>query len=274
MTLEAPDGTGAAPVPPPHEELHDRQVSATHAPAAVPPMAPPPGGAAGPGPGPGEEPAELTMPLLLDRSAFAAEPEEERGGRRRGALVALVAALAVAGTAAFAAGVLGGEERVDRAAPDATASSSTASAVSEAPSPSASESATASESASPSASTSPTESASPTASPSRTASARAAAPRPSASAPAPSRSASASATEEPESAGGPTLRRGDSGPEVSELQRRLKEIWAYRGPDNGYYGDRVEQAVADFQSSMDIHEDPRGVYGPTTREALEAVTEG
>ncbi|MFG2328378.1 peptidoglycan-binding protein [Streptomyces sp. NPDC048604] len=271
VNLEAPDEDDSAHVPLPPEQPVGHQVSATTVqPVVVPPvMAPlPPQPAAAPE----EEPAELTMPLLLDRAAFAEEPEREHGGRKRGVLVALVAALAVAGTAAFAAGILGGDEPVDRAAPDATATSSTASMVSEAPSPTASESAT--ESASPSASASPTKSASASPSPSRKAATRPAAPpRPTASSSAPSRPASTPPTGDPED-GGRTLRHGDSGPDVSELQRRLKEIWAYKGPENGYYGERVEEAVADFQSYMDIDEDPWGVYGPATREALEAVTEG
>ncbi|WP_406860677.1 peptidoglycan-binding protein [Streptomyces sp. HUAS MG47] len=278
MNLETPDEDDFAHVPLPPEEPAGGQVSATTVqpvvvPAPMPettpvpmPTPPPPHGDV-----PDEAPAELTMPLLLDRSAFAEEPERERGGRKRGVLVALVAALAVAGTAAFAAGILGGEEPVDRAAPDTTATSSTASMVSEAPSPSVSESAT--ESASPSPSTSPTKSAS--ASPSRTATTPAAPPRPTASSAAPTRTPTATASQDPEDGdGGPTLSHGDSGPEVTELQRRLKQIWAYKGPENGYYGERVEDAVADFQSYMDIDEDPWGVYGPATREALEAVTEG
>ncbi|MEU8524731.1 peptidoglycan-binding domain-containing protein [Streptomyces sp. NPDC048629] len=221
--------------------------------------------------------ASETMPLLLDRAAFGAppeaDPEHEPPGRRRGLMVALVAGLAVAGTAAFAVGVLGGDDQDGLAGPDA-ASSSTALLVSEAPTPTPSESESESdrESASPSTSESASRSASPSASPSRTASA--AAPRRSTSAPAPSTSSSRAEPPTGPEDGGPTLSRGDSGPEVLELQRRLKEIWAYKGPENGEYSGKVEEGVASFQSYMHIEEDPWGVYGPATREALEAVTSG
>lgn len=76
------------------------------------------------------------------------------------------------------------------------------------------------------------------------------------------------------SADGPTLRLGDHGPEVAELQRRLQEVWLFHGPDDADYTDRVEKAVHDFQSSMYIQGDPDGVYGPNTRRLLEAVTTG
>jgi peptidoglycan hydrolase-like protein with peptidoglycan-binding domain len=73
---------------------------------------------------------------------------------------------------------------------------------------------------------------------------------------------------------GPTLRRGDEGSEVVELQRRLQEIWVYRGPDDGDYSSRVEQAVAEFQRWVSVQGDPSGVYGPETRRALEERTSG
>ncbi|MFD6279014.1 peptidoglycan-binding protein [Streptomyces sp. NPDC060209] len=73
---------------------------------------------------------------------------------------------------------------------------------------------------------------------------------------------------------GTTLRRGDRGAEVSELQRRLQEIWVYRGPENGDYSEQVEQAVAEFQRWVSVKDDPSGVYGPETRRALEAQTSG
>ncbi|MCW8220919.1 peptidoglycan-binding protein, partial [Streptomyces griseolus] len=97
-------------------------------------------------------------------------------------------------------------------------------------------------------------------------------------APPPSASASASPSTAPAAppvqATGGTLRRGDQGPEVAELQRRLQEKWIYLGPDDAHYTDRVERAVREFQRWVSVSTDPPGVYGPETRRALEAETTG
>ncbi|MFG2617735.1 peptidoglycan-binding protein [Streptomyces sp. NPDC048507] len=66
-----------------------------------------------------------------------------------------------------------------------------------------------------------------------------------------------------------TLRSGDSGPEVEKLQRLLASQGYYRGRVDGRYGRSVERAVEDFQYYNGVYEDPRGVYGPATRRALE-----
>ncbi|MEU8459935.1 peptidoglycan-binding domain-containing protein [Streptomyces sp. NPDC029003] len=66
-----------------------------------------------------------------------------------------------------------------------------------------------------------------------------------------------------------TLRSGDSGPEVEKLQRLLASQGYYRGRVDGRYGRSVEHAVEDFQYYNGVYEDPRGVYGPATRRALE-----
>lgn len=71
---------------------------------------------------------------------------------------------------------------------------------------------------------------------------------------------------------GGSLRPGDRGPEVAELQHRLKEVWLYVGPPDGNYDDQVRSAVAVYQSYKAIQGDPTGVYGPNTRRALEAET--
>ncbi|WP_343242125.1 peptidoglycan-binding domain-containing protein [Streptomyces sp. SID9727] len=76
----------------------------------------------------------------------------------------------------------------------------------------------------------------------------------------------------PDDAG--TLRRGDQGAEVAELQNRLREVWVYNGPVDSDYGDRTERAVRDLQTWWSIKGDPEGVYGPNTRSALEARTTG
>ncbi|WP_251066274.1 peptidoglycan-binding protein [Streptomyces sp. ISL-36] len=227
------------------------------------------------------------MPLLLQGVVgwpddHAPVEPERPATRRRGTLVALAAAVAVAvvGTAALAAGLLdGGDDMEDRAAvPTVTTSASENVAVFEAPTstPSAS-SATPSSSASASASSSASRPASPSPSPTAvrttaaTSGAPAGPPSPSADLSGPGPSSTPSQDDEGP-AEGPTLRRGDSGPEVAELQRRLREVGAYEGPVNGEYGRKVEDAVARYQSDMDIDEDPRGVYGSQTRRSLEAET--
>ncbi|MFF3829706.1 peptidoglycan-binding protein [Streptomyces sp. NPDC002458] len=237
------------------------------------------GGAAGAGrgPGPGVPPDASAVDEARRRTAAAyagGGPDPVQPRRRRPfAVVAVGAAVAaVVGTAAFASGLFDDEDRREAALPEVTSSvpdagGEPAASVSE--SPSASPSATPSRSASASPSASPSPSKSPSASRSATASAS---PSPSASATkAPATTAAAPPVEE---ASGSTLRRGDRGAEVSELQRRLQEIWVYRGPDDGDYSERVEQAVAEYQRWVSVQGDPSGVYGPETRRALEAQTSG
>ncbi|MFF2728038.1 peptidoglycan-binding protein [Streptomyces sp. NPDC058008] len=247
--------------------------------------------------------AATTMPLFLD-GARGAAPGAPPGGavadgtrrrtaaayagggpdpvqprrRRPFAVVAVGAAVAaVVGTAAFAGGLFDDEDSRDTALPEAMTSmpdagGEPAATVSESPSASASAtpSRSASASASPSASPSPSDSPSASASASATASRQ---PSPSASATmAPATTEAVAPPAEEES--GTTLRRGDRGAEVSELQRRLQEIWVYRGPENGDYSQQVEQAVAEYQRWVSVRNDPPGVYGPETRAALEAQTSG
>ncbi|MBT2479834.1 peptidoglycan-binding protein [Streptomyces sp. ISL-94] len=122
---------------------------------------------------------------------------------------------------------------------------------------------TASASGSPSASRSASPSASKSASPSPSAS-RSASASPS---PSPSASRSASPSSKPP-AEGPTLRYGDSGPEVEKLQRLLAARGLYSGKINGRFDGKVENAVSTFQYENDI-DNEWGVYGPVTRRALE-----
>ncbi|MFF7180845.1 peptidoglycan-binding protein [Streptomyces sp. NPDC008121] len=242
---------------------------------------------------PAGDPSE-TMPLLL--RGVVGDPGFETGQgsgarregpatRRRGAFVALAAAVAVAviGTAALAAGMLdGGDDAEDRAAvPTVTASASENVAVTESPNPSPSGSTSASASPSPTASRTPSASASPsarTASPSASASRNSVAPSSPAAggpgSPSPSRAPSAPAVAPTETPEGTTLRPGDTGGEVKELQRRLRQVGAYDGRADGRYDDEVEEAVALYQSYKHLWEDPYGVYGPHTRRALEAETSG
>lgn len=214
------------------------------------------------------------------------DPDPVRPRRRRpfGALAVGAAVAAVVGTAAFAGGLFGGDDSTDEALPEATTSAPDIEdepAASVAPSPSASAtpprtpSPSATPSASPSASASPTKSREPA--PTATTSASAS---PTAStSPAPDGGAPPAAPSAAPPAGltGGSLRPGDRGPEVAELQNRLRTVgeWLYSGPvDGSSYSDQVAYSVAVYQSYKAIQGDPPGVYGPNTRRALEAETNG
>ncbi|MFC9943372.1 peptidoglycan-binding domain-containing protein [Streptomyces pratensis] len=237
-----------------------------------------PGGA--PGPVPGTPPGAVAADQGRRRiaAAYAGDgPDPVQPRRRRPfAVIAVGAAVAaVVGTAAFAGGLFDDEDGAGNTAlPEVTTSTpdtseEPATTVSESPSASPSATPSRSASASPSASASASPSDSPSASRSAVAS----------ESPAPSASATKAPTTAPatppaEEVSGTTLRRGDRGAEVSELQRRLEEIWVYRGPTDGDYSERVEEAVAEFQRWVSVRSDPPGVYGPETRSALEAQTNG
>ncbi|WP_030208438.1 peptidoglycan-binding domain-containing protein [Streptomyces bikiniensis] len=245
--------------------------------------------------GAGGDPFE-TMPLLL-RGAGEVPPPSGGGrprGRRRGAAIAAVAAVAVAGTAALAATALGGADRTDdrAAVPEVTTSASLNLAVSEEPSPSSESPEPASSSPTPRrTSASPSASPSATATPSASASGATASPGASTGAAAPpSVTASASPTTAPSATGATpsrtpeeteeperevaTLSYGDRGPEVEDLQWRLRAAWVYFGPVDGRYGNKVREAVREFQRWRSIQGDPLGVYGPSTREVLEREQPG
>ncbi|WP_181797770.1 peptidoglycan-binding protein, partial [Streptomyces sp. WELS2] len=70
----------------------------------------------------------------------------------------------------------------------------------------------------------------------------------------------------------PVLRRGDTGPEVTELQLRLRRLNLYGDRIDGTYTRPVEDAVRTYQLARGIEEDPLGVYGPATRKSLEKET--
>ncbi|MFJ1967819.1 peptidoglycan-binding protein [Streptomyces sp. NPDC087903] len=81
-----------------------------------------------------------------------------------------------------------------------------------------------------------------------------------------------SAAADPDGAG--TLREGDSGPEVTDLQERLLRIPDVypNGPTGGRYDAVLTEAVARFQLWYGIRGDEDGVYGDDTRLALESRT--
>ncbi|MFE4966686.1 peptidoglycan-binding protein [Streptomyces sp. NPDC056660] len=77
---------------------------------------------------------------------------------------------------------------------------------------------------------------------------------------------------DPDGAG--TLREGDTGPEVVDLEQRLLRIPdVYRdGSTGGTYDAALTAAVERFQIWYGISGDERGVYGDDTRSALESRT--
>ncbi|MGW1807316.1 peptidoglycan-binding protein [Streptomyces sp. NPDC002078] len=100
---------------------------------------------------------------------------------------------------------------------------------------------------------------------------------PPATSPAPTPTASpaptaATAATDPDGPG--TLRLGDTGPGVTELQERLLRIPdVYRdGSTSGTYDADLTAAVARFQLWYGISGDETGVYGNDTRRALESRT--
>ncbi|MFI9169314.1 peptidoglycan-binding protein [Streptomyces lincolnensis] len=71
----------------------------------------------------------------------------------------------------------------------------------------------------------------------------------------------------------PVLGPGDSGPEVTELQLRLRQIGLYGGESDGVYDGQVETSVRSYQLTRLIGGDEPGVYGAATRASLEAETD-
>ncbi|MFD5771117.1 peptidoglycan-binding protein [Streptomyces sp. NPDC127049] len=256
--------------------------------------------------------AHETMPLLLggagggvrDSGPAPAGARDGRKGRRRGGVVVGVAAVAVVGTAALAAAVLSGGETADRSlAPEVVTSASLNLAVPEettssgAPSPSRTPSRTPSPSSSSPTATPTTASASPSPSSSASASASASAPVSASAAPtvtgSPSATGGAAASESPagtpETSSAPTtasptpahtdapegaaLSVGDTGPEVRELQLRLRILWVYLEEADGVFDESLRGALIQYQSRFWRLKDTEGVYGPHTRRELERDTE-
>ncbi|MCF1598967.1 peptidoglycan-binding domain-containing protein, partial [Streptomyces muensis] len=70
----------------------------------------------------------------------------------------------------------------------------------------------------------------------------------------------------------PVLRRGDQGPEVTELQLRLRQIGLYGGDVDGDFDREVESGVRTYQLTRVVLGDESGVYGAATRTSLESET--
>ncbi|MEX3100157.1 peptidoglycan-binding protein [Streptomyces sp. ST1015] len=200
----------------------------------------------------------------------------KRGSRRRRAVLlatsgAVVSILAAAG---FASGLFAYDApaRDDSPPEDIRAAvpapSRTAAASVEAPAEQPADPAPAPEDATPSESAAPSPS-----------------PTPSRSSPSPSSPASGSPSADASPSGGAAedqrqvpsltvavLRRGDTGPEVRELQLRLKELSLYGEDADGVFDEQVENALKTYQASRDITGDEPGIYGAATRERLEKET--
>ena len=229
-----------------------------------------------------EEAAVEGEPPVRAEPAARAAPRRRRRAVLLGAAGAVVTVVAAAG---FASGMFSYDTPArDRALPDDTRAS-----VPDVPSEAASESASGAESSTASASASaanpaPARSASASPSPSRSASPSASSAAPTATAP--SGTATPSGAPTTISATGsviPTeegsdqrriqsLRRGDRGPEVTELQLRLSQLSLFIGDPNGNYNATVEDAVRRYQWARGITADELGVYGGTTRARLESET--
>jgi N-acetylmuramoyl-L-alanine amidase len=82
----------------------------------------------------------------------------------------------------------------------------------------------------------------------------------------PSPSPSLSPSPEPSRPGTEVLRRGDAGPEIEAVQRRLLELGYWIGEVDGEFGGLTEQAVFAIQKAAGTDRD--GLVGPRTREAL------
>ncbi|WLW58100.1 peptidoglycan-binding protein [Streptomyces sp. YU58] len=71
----------------------------------------------------------------------------------------------------------------------------------------------------------------------------------------------------------PVLGLGDTGPEVTELQLRLRQVGLYGGASDGVYDRQVENSVRSYQLTRLVGGDQPGVYGAATRASLEAETD-
>jgi hypothetical protein len=213
--------------------------------------------AGGAGTTPAPTPSEGDAPPAPSPSADAPP-----ASRRRAVLLLAGAAVTVLGAGGAVAGLL-----YDGPARDATRPEGVRAPL---PEPGSSTSPAAREpSASPSsASASPTPTASSDASPRR--SATPTVPAPTGGAP----SATASTSPSPSASSGqpPVLRLGDTGPEVTELQLRLRQVGLYNGQADGVYDADVENAVRSYQFTRLVVQDESGVYGRATRASLESET--
>ncbi|GAA2284791.1 peptidoglycan-binding domain-containing protein [Streptomyces hawaiiensis] len=281
----APAGRAARPPAPADVTMPLRPVE-TDA-TAVLPAAPPTSVVPAP-PAPAATEPSVTDLRLFDATARADRgapdaggPGARRSGRRRRALLLATAGacVAVVAAAGYATGLFSYEspsrdtalpDDIRASVPDAPSSSAAStppegSAPAAPPAPAAprpSPSRTASPSASPSPSA-PSASASPSQSPSPSVS------QPSGSATGPEQAPPDNGRQK---AGPTVLRLGDSGPEVTELQLRLRQLYLYEDDTDGTFDDRLREAVRTYQWSRGVQSDDLGVYDRETRAKLESET--
>ncbi|MFI9610554.1 peptidoglycan-binding protein [Streptomyces sp. NPDC052023] len=220
-------------------------------------------------PGDHHAPAEPPTPEATANPDPDTHPHPRR--RRRTTLLATAAIVTVAATAGFAGGLFSYDPPArDSAAPEPVREA-VPQARTTAPVPAPSTAATSATSTPQS--PSPAPSATPTPSPTLSTSPSAPPPSPTATrsssptAPATNTQAPADRDEPP-----PTLRRGDSGPEVTELQLRLRQLYLYNDDPHGHYTQEVEYAVRNYQWARGVRTDELGVYGEETRQKLESET--
>ncbi|MFD9406026.1 peptidoglycan-binding protein [Streptomyces sp. NPDC059989] len=229
--------------------------------AATGPAWPQSGPVSYPGPAPDREPARAAAPAAAAPAVGAGagggdlgRPARGRGGRRIApALVITLGVLAAAGVLVF---LLNGPDpqppsrsvqRPDLSVPVLPARSPDGAGESGSAPPSAKAATGPAASGSPGASASPAPAGSQGAKPT---------PTPSAS------------SAQPSAAAAGTLRPGDRGPEVSDLQERLYGQGFTYVSVTGVYDGQTRRGVAQLQSDRGITGDPKGVYGPATRAAF------
>ena len=201
----------------------------------------------------------------------AVEPPVVAGPDRRNRRTAIVAGAVAAVVVLVTGGFVGGLFSYDGPARDGSVAGGVRAGVPEVPPPSSGRSAV-----SPSSTvTSAPSSVPPTSSPSAVADAGASPSDTSTPVGAPSSvAASVTGAPGPTSSNGqpPVLRYGDHGPEVVELQLRLKQVGLYSGEADGDFDDTVESAVSTYQVTRVVFQDESGVYGKATRASLESET--
>ncbi|GAB2841706.1 peptidoglycan-binding domain-containing protein [Streptomyces deserti] len=229
---------------------------------------------------PTTEPNATDLSLLEGTEPDPAGPgpyetgEERPRRRRRAAVLAVTGALvAVVAAAGYASGLFSYEKPSrDTALPEDIR----ASVPDTSTSPPSEEPARTTPSVRPSsAAPSPSPSASASPSPSPAASSASPSPTKPTEPTSPTPTASGSSPESDDAArerGNPVLRRGDRGPEVTELQLRLRQLYLYNGEADGHFTTQVEGALRNYQWSRGIRSDELGVYGEETRAKLESET--
>ncbi|WP_415936285.1 peptidoglycan-binding protein [Streptomyces sp. 039-1] len=284
----APDGRPGAPgepgiVPPPAGEAPSASTMRLAAVPAVPADAALPVDATMRLQALPSEPRAADVRLFQERPSHpgtAAAAGAGRPGRRR--RNGILAAAGVVVTMVAAAGFAGGLLSYDTPARDGALPEDVRASVPDVSPKAASVAPSASISTTVSAPAAPASSLSASPSPSASGASASASPSPSVSSPSSSAPPSATATATGSSAtdtGGqqglgpaPTLQRGDDGPEVTELQLRMRQLRMYMGDADGHFDRHLEDAVRWYQWARGITSDPSGVYGAATRTSLESET--